>query len=373
MLDDQRMPEEWIVQVEGREYGPVELQVLREWKEEGRVLATNPARRSDTGIWIKAGEIPGLFGSVVGLSDVVVAPPAAGTLGRILARTLRIYRKGFFQFLCLTLLVIVPSACAQLTGAVLDTSPGVDADLRSLLAGGFGLCMLLLTLGLWPIYISGIQLLTAELNAGRSPGFFPVLNQALKFWLRVAVLCVFVYGSYLFWTILPIGLILILAVGAPSLGSFFLALVVLAFQVWIVGRLYINFMFWQQFAVLPGNDPGEALRNSKALARSQQEVIWYKRPLWRGVFIASLWFLFVLGLNLPLVWPALRIYFNQITVSQDVGALAQALAEHSRNHGANMLSFAISLFQGLLRPLLGIAFVLLYFDASSRGDEGRGN
>src|SRR5205823_8644922 len=88
---------------------------------------------------------------------------------------------------------------------------------------------------------------------------------ALKFWPRVAMLCIFVYGTYLFWTVLPIGIILMVMVAGPSVLLFFLALVVLAFQVWIVGRLFVNFLFWQQFAVLEGADVGNALRQSKEL------------------------------------------------------------------------------------------------------------
>jgi hypothetical protein len=368
------MAEEWIVQVEGQEYGPVDLQILREWKEEGRVVPTNQARRAEADIWIEASQIPGLFDAVIKSYDTSVAwSEGHGSLGKILRETFRIYRKGFVQFFCLTLLVIIPSVCAQLTGAVLNSSAGVDADLRTLLAGGFAFCMLLLSLALWPIYISGIQLLTAELDADRPAGFFSVLNDAVKFWPRVAVLCVFVYGSYLFWTILPIGIILMIVLGGPSLGSFFLALLLLAFQVWIVGRLYVNFLFWQQFAVLGGKDVAATLRESKSLARGRPDLPWYKRPMWQGVFISSLWFAFVLALNIPIAWPALRIYFHELTTSQDPQALVQALTANSKTHGLNMLSFAVGLLQALLRPLLGIAFVLLYFDATAPEiDEGGG-
>ena len=60
MLDDQGMAEQWIIRVEGKEYGPAELATLREWKTEGRVLATNEARRVDVDLWSTAGvEIPG--------------------------------------------------------------------------------------------------------------------------------------------------------------------------------------------------------------------------------------------------------------------------------------------------------------------------
>jgi hypothetical protein len=35
MLDDQGVTDEWIVRVQGREYGPANIDTLREWKAEG--------------------------------------------------------------------------------------------------------------------------------------------------------------------------------------------------------------------------------------------------------------------------------------------------------------------------------------------------
>src|SRR5439155_12958156 len=83
------------------------------------------------------------------------------------------------------------------------------------------------------VFIAGIQVLTAELAAGRSVKMFSLLQNALKFWPRVAMLCILVYGAYLFWTVLPVGVILMIALAGPSVLLFFLALLVLAFQVWI--------------------------------------------------------------------------------------------------------------------------------------------
>ncbi len=40
------MAEEWIVRVEGKEYGPVDVDELREWKREGRLI---PGRTSFDG------------------------------------------------------------------------------------------------------------------------------------------------------------------------------------------------------------------------------------------------------------------------------------------------------------------------------------
>src|SRR6202008_1681335 len=72
MLDDQGMTEEWIVRVQGKEYGPADIETLREWKREGRLLPENEARPANadptavTGsakevLWSTAATIPGLF------------------------------------------------------------------------------------------------------------------------------------------------------------------------------------------------------------------------------------------------------------------------------------------------------------------------
>jgi hypothetical protein len=369
------MPEEWIVQVEGREYGPVELQILREWKEEGRVLPTNQARQAGADIWIRASQIPGLFDPVVEPGDASVARPGQpGSSRKILRETFRIYGRSFFQFFGLALLVIVPSLCAQLTDTALETSQTMDTDLRSLLEVGFEFCMGVLFLALWPIYLSGIQILTAELEAGRRLGFFSVLNEAVKFWPRVAVLCILVYGAFSLLILLAIGIVVMIVVGASSLFVIILALGLLVFQVWMFGRLFINVLFWQQFAVLGGEDVVGALRKSKALARGRPDLVWYQRPLWRGVFISSLWFAFVLALDIPMIWPSLQIYFHGLITAQDPQAMMQAVAASSKAHGASMSSLALGLLQTTLRPLLGIAFVLLYFDAkSSNVDEVGGD
>src|SRR5258707_223532 len=132
------MAEQWIVRVQGKEYGPVDLEELREWKQEGRLIRENEIREPESERWIPAGELPELF------ADETVAPerPAAfvrqNTLGQLLARTWQIYRKRFAQFLGLSALVIIPSICAQLSSA----AAGSELDLRTALAGLFNFCMI---------------------------------------------------------------------------------------------------------------------------------------------------------------------------------------------------------------------------------------
>lgn len=359
------MPEQWIIRVEGKEYGPADLAMLREWKADGRVLATNEARGEDVDLWSKAAEIPGLFALTPPQSVRSAPTPPARTepqrsFGKIIGQTLSIYRKGFFQFFCLTLLVIAPSICGQIAGGMIKGEGNVDVDLRTTVAAAFSVSMLLLFFVLWPIYIAGIQLVTAELAAGQRPKFLHILNDALRFWPRVAFLTVFVLVCFAFWTFVPVAVILTLTLGGLSMTSTFLELLLLAFMVWITGRLFVNFLFWQQFAVLEGRDVAESLRESKKLAHSGAGLSWYRRPMWRGVFIASLWFLIVVGINWPVIAPALSWYFQTIATATDPQAVIDTLKNSAKSSGPPNLTIAI--VQAILRPLLGIAFVLLYLD-----------
>jgi hypothetical protein len=230
--------------------------------------------------------------------------------------------------------------------------------------------MLLLSLAAWPIFIAGIQILTAELAAGHTIKMSSVLRNALSFWSRIAMLCIFVYGAYIFWTALPLLIIWMIMTGPLSLLSILLVLALLAFQVWIIGRLFVNFLFWQQFAVLEGAGLADSLRGSKNLARSGRDLPWFQRPLWRGVFIASIWFAFVLAIQIGAEWNSIQQYFHELITTQDPQALLQKLTESQRTHGFDIFSFSLNVLQRILWPLVGIAFVVLYLDSKSglRGD-----
>jgi hypothetical protein len=373
--DDQGVTEEWIVRVDGREYGPANIDTLREWKAEGRVLPANEARRADAQLWTLAGEIPGLFdverlataGAAhltrsIGQGQAPSALPSRG-FGNILTETFRIYARGFFQFLPLTLLVVLPSVCGQLIAMWTQTVRASDADLRVLAAGGFAFLMFIFSMAMWPVYIAGIQIFTVEIAAERRPGFFAALNEAVRFWPRVAALCVFVYGVFFLLILFALLIAAMIVAGASSLFVIFLALALLALQVWMFGRFFINVLFWQQFAVLENAGVVDSLRESRNLAHSGRELPWFRRPVWRGVLIASLWFAFAVAIALTSQWTTLQHYFNELMTTQDPQALVQKLTEAQKARGFDVLGFALSLLQKILQPLIGIAFVILYIDS----------
>ena len=375
MLDDQAMAQQWIIRVQGREYGPVDIETLYEWKTEGRLLPANEARRADSDLWTTAADIPNLFdvGEAVPTSARRLTEPpreARRSFGAILIEAFRIYRKGFPQFLGLALIVAAPSICAQLANSMLDTSPDAELDFRTVIAAAFGLCMLLLSLAAWPVFVAGIQILTAELSAGREASLFKFFPHILKFWPRVAMLCIFVYGVFFLLTVFAFGIAAMIIAGGSSVLVPFLALALLALQVWMFGRFFINVLFWQQFAVLADAEPANALRQSKELARSGRDLPWFQRPLWRGILIASIWFAFVLVLQIGAEWHTIQQYFHELTTTQDPQALLQKITETQRAHGFDLFSFGLNVLQRILQPLLGIAFVVLYFDGkdASRTD-----
>jgi hypothetical protein len=373
--DDQGVTEEWIVRVDGREYGPANIDTLREWKAEGRVLPANEARRADAELWTLAAQIPGLFdvealataraAQLIHSTSPGQAPPwlPSRGFGQILAEMFRIYANGFLQFLCLTLLVVLPSVCVQLVTMWTQTGQASNTDLRVLAAGGFAFLMFIFSIAMWPIYVAGIQIFTAEIAAGRRIGFFAALNEAVRFWPRMAALCIFVYGVFSLLIVFGFGIALMVMAGASSLFLIFFALVLLALQVWLFGRFFINVLFWQQFAVLENAGVVDSLRESRNLARSGRDLPWFQRPLWRGVFIASLWLAFVLAIALVSEWSTLQHSFNELMTTQDPQALLQKLSEAQQARGFDVPSFALGLVQKILQPLVGIAFVVLYIDS----------
>jgi hypothetical protein len=369
MLDDQGMAQEWIVRVHGREYGPADIDTLREWKAEGRLLPENEARTAHSDLWTTAETIPGLF-EARGFVEVNARGPTQPpqqvqrrSFGQILAETFRIYRTGFFQFLLLTLLTFLPSVCGQLAALSVQSTPGTSVDTRTLALSAFAICMTVLTMVLWPVYIAGIQILTADFAAGRRAGFVAALNQSVRFWPRVAGLCIFVYC--VFFLLLLFGLVIasMVVAGASSLFVIFLALALLVFQVWMFGRFFVNVLFWQQFAVLENAGFIDSLRESRNLARSGRELPWFQRPLWRGALIVSIWSAFVLAITLGPEWSTLRQYFSELTTTQDPQALLQQLSASQQARGFETVRFALNLLQRILQPLLGIAFVVLYQDS----------
>src|SRR5881398_3113948 len=151
--------------------------------------------------------------------------------------------------------------------------------------------------------------------------------------------------------------------GSSSVLLILIAMALLILQVWMFSRFFINVLFWQQFAVLEKTGFIDALRESRALARSGRDLPWFQRPVWRGAFIASIWFAFVAAITLAAQWGTLQHYFNQLLTTQDAQALLQQMTEAQQASGFDISAFALGVIEKILQPLVGIAFVVLYLDS----------
>ena len=135
----------------------------------------------------------------------------------------------------------------------------------------------------------------------------------------------------------------------------------------MAGRLFINFMFWQQSSTLGELEGAEALRESRDLARSRKEAPRLDRPLYRGAIIASLWVVVLLVFSAAIELPFMVARLQGITSFEQAYAMMQSLANAPAPDGMTIATYVLSsLVHAALRPLLGIAFVLLYFDARAR-------
>lgn len=358
------MRDEWIVRVADREYGPVDLETLREWRDDGRLIRDNPVRKSSEQDWTRAGEIDGLFRA----EPVRDQRIRARTFSEIISETFQIYWRGFPQFFALALLVAIPSLVLKLALAFVNVTNDAGNRGTSFALNAIALLAFACALAAWPIFVAGLQLGAADIADSRPITFRDLLRRASAMWRRVAALSVVVYASYIFWTVIPVLAILTLISGEPSLILLLIALGILGFQVYMAARLFVNFMFWQQTATLGGLDGTEALRESKELARSCPAAPRLLRPAYRGAILASAWLVIFLIISSGVELPFVLVRLQGITNLDDARVLLQTMMNAPAPDAMTIASYVMtSLIHAVLRPLLGISFVVLYFDAKSGG------
>src|SRR5437764_12918123 len=122
------MAERWLVRVGQKEYGPVDLDTLGDWKQEGRLLPTNEVRRESESDWTRATTIPGLF-------DPPPPPAATGhplvrrrTFGEIIRDSFRIYKSALLPFFVLTFLIAVSTLALAVTRPAYGILPQAEGS-----------------------------------------------------------------------------------------------------------------------------------------------------------------------------------------------------------------------------------------------------
>ena len=364
------MPEEWMVRVADKEYGPVDLAALREWKTEGRLIAENEIRRVGDTTWVRAGAVLEIFSNPEAPRLESGAAPESRTWPQILAETFSIYRRGLGRFLLFGLLSAIPMFALQWTLPKLpipDLSSGGAAITWPTLSP-ISIALVVLVLIMWPISTAGFQFVADDILKGHARPFASQFRAALARWSQVLAAGLMVYGSYLFWFIMPFTILLSLASsGQLSLLNTFLFLLISTFMVYMNARLFINFLFWHQTSALRPDGALSALRESKELARSVPTAPKLDRPLYRGAIVASVWLLIILVFSFAIQLPFIVARFVGATNPEEAVALAKAAAAATTPDTltilADLASAAVNLF---MQPLLAAAFIVLYYDARAR-------
>jgi hypothetical protein len=366
------MREQWMVRVEGKEYGPVDEDELREWREEGRLIPQNELRRVGDERWFPADELAEIF------ADEEPAQPSEPpdlivrrrTWQEIVRETLRIYRGGFWRFVLFGLLTAVPMFVLQwyfpklpfpdLSSPSMQTMPAVTVPPICWL-------MLLLVILLWPVSTAGFQYVADDVLRGRQRSMGDQFAAALQRWGRMLSAGLIVYASYFFWVFIPFTAMIALLSAGISVISLMLYVLVGAFMVYMIGRLFINFLFWEQTAAFDNDGAMLALRESKELARCASDAPRPDRPLYRGVIVSTAWLLLLLVVLMAVQFPLMLVRLSGIENPEQAVALVQNLSQAKTRDGLMIASEVISAVVNLiLRPLLAGAFIVLYYDAKAR-------
>ena len=367
------MSEQWMVRVEGKEYGPVDEDELREWKTEGRLIRSNELRRVEDEKWIPAGQLVEIFADDLPPAEAAAPPDLVvrrRTWREILRETLRIYRGGFWSFMVFGLLTAVPMFVLQwyfpkvplpdLSSGTMETMPAVTVP---------PICWLMFALVIlvWPVSTAGFQYVADDVLRGRQRSLAEQFAAALNKFSRMLGTGLLVYASYFFWFFVPLTAMVALLAGGISVFSLMLYLLIGAFMVYMNARLFINFLFWEQTAAFGDEGTLVALRESKELARCAPDAPRLDRPLYRGAIVASVWLLLLLFLLVGVQFPFTLIRLSGVENPEQAIALMQSLSQAKTPDALMVASdVASALMNLILRPLLAAAFIVVYYDAKAR-------
>jgi hypothetical protein len=364
------MPEQWMVRVEGKEYGPVDEDDLREWREEGRLIRQNDLRRVGDDRWIPAGEVPEIFAA----DETPAEPPdlivRRRTWPEIWRETIRIYRGAFWRFLLFGLLTAIPMFVLQWYFPRIplpDLSSGSMQAMPTVTVPPICWLMVLLLILVWPISTAGFQYVADDVLRGRQRSFADQFAAALQRWGRMLSAGLVVYASYFFWVFVPFTAMIALLSAGVSVLSLMLYLLVGAFMVYMIGRLFVNFLFWEQTAAFGDEGALLTLRQSKELARCASDAPRLDRPLWRGVIVASVWLVLLLMVLMAVQFPIMLIRLSGVENPEQAVALMQTLSQAKTPDALMIASDVVSALVNLiLRPLMAASFIVLYYDAKAR-------
>jgi hypothetical protein len=362
------MSDQWMVRVQGHEYGPVDTDTLVEWKNEGRLIRTNELRRFEDERWAPAADFPEVFADDVPPAEPPDLIVRRRTWPQIFRETFRIFRGGIWRFFLFGLLTAVPMFILQWNFPRLPI-PNLAAGEPMPVVNVPPICwfMFLLVILLWPISTAAYQYVADDVLRGRRRSIAGIFRAAVERYGRMLGTGLLVYFAYFFWFFIPLtAMVAVLSTGL-SLVGIALYLLIGAFMVYMNVRLVINFLFWEQTAALGNEGALQSLRESKELARCAPEALKMDRPMYRGLILLSLWLLVLFVALIAVQLPFTMIRLADAKTPEQAMAMMETLSKAKTPDTLMIASDIVSALVNLLiRPLLTIPFVLLYYDAKAR-------
>ena len=363
-----------MMRLEGHEYGPVDLETLREWKNEGRLIRTNELRRIGEERWVPAEQFPEIFADDVPPAEAPDLIVRRRAWPEILRETIRIYRGGFWRFMIFGLLTAAPMFVMQWYFPRVPMPDFLNGEtMPSVTVPPICWIMFLLVVLLWPISTAGFQYVADDVLRGRKRSLAAQFSAAIERFGKMLGTGLLVYFSYFFWFFVPLTAMIALLSAGLSIISLFLYLLIGAFMVYMNARLFINFLFWEQTAAFGDDGAFLAVRESRELARcAAGEPKKMDRPMYRGATIASVWLLLLLFVLIAVQVPFTFIRLQGIENPEQALALIQSLSQ-AKTPDALMIASDITsaVLNLVLRPLLAASFIVLYYDAKARAGSKR--
>jgi hypothetical protein len=356
-----------MVRVEGKEYGPVDEDELRDWRNEGRLIRSNEVRLVGEERWFPAGELSEIFADKPPSEppDLIVR---RRTWTEVFREAIRIYRGGFWCFMVFGLLTAVPMFVMQSNFPRVPIPDFLSGEpLPTITVPPVCWIMFLLVILLWPISTAGFQYVADDVLRGRRRPLAALFSAALERFGRMLGTGLLVYFSYFFWFFVPLTALVALLSAGLSVVSLMLYMLVGAFMVYMNARLFINFLFWEQTAAFGDDGPLTAVRESRELARCVPEAPRLDRPLYRGAIVASLWLIFLLFALIAVQFPFTAARLQGVENPEQAMALMQSFSQAKTPDALMVASdVASALMNLLLRPLLATSFIVLFYDAKAR-------
>ena len=187
----------------------------------------------------------------------------------------------------------------------------------------------------------------------------------LKAWPRVAGLCVFVYGVFFLLTLFGFAILLLVATGTPSLALASRLVGASCFCRFVMfGRAFVNFLYWQQPAVLEETGLLESLKRSERARPQPTRIALVASAVmaWGRSWPPS-------GSSSPSASASARsgrslaAYFQILTTLHDPEAIMQAMSAAAKSAELSpVVARPRSSCRRSCGRSLGISFVLVYLE-----------